>query len=467
MHHRIVVVTAVVATALAAVVLSQPAVSVARARIAVVTPRPWQVVQRGADGRADLVVRGRCMGVRGEVAVSCGGRRATVRCDRDGDFRARLTRVRAGQFTLIARSVLRPRVVCRRRLIGIGDVYVVAGQSNASGRSPFTFSYSSPTLRASMFGNDDRWKELRDPVDSNAGQVDAISADRHARGSVWPVVATFLLAEEHVPVAFVPCARGSTSIAVWDPASKADRPAGTCYASMARRIAAVGGKVRAVLWWQGERDARRRTPGPEYKAALQGLSDRLWRDFRTPLLVAQIGDYDERYTAQGINTVRRAQAEAWGTSHILSGPVLYDIDLHGNVHFTRPADVKLAARRWAAAVLREVLGRTAVAASPRLVDAELIGRELLLTADGELAPSVLPHGFTVRADGRKCAVEAAAVEAAGGVVRLTLGAQPTGEVRVSLGEGRSGAGASVPVEPSAWRLPMEPFADRPVRCPGS
>ena len=90
---------------------------------------------------------------------------------------------------------------------------MIAGQSNASGRSPNLFSYSSPTLRAAMFGNDDRWKDLRDPVDSAKGQVDGVSQDNCAGGSVWPDVATTLFARTGVPVAFVPCARTSTPIA--------------------------------------------------------------------------------------------------------------------------------------------------------------------------------------------------------------------------------------------------------------
>ena len=58
-----------------------------------------------------------------------------------------------------------------------------------------------------MFGNDYRWHELHDPVDSAEGQVDTVSRDLGAGGSVWPDVATELLAAEGVPVAFVPAQR--------------------------------------------------------------------------------------------------------------------------------------------------------------------------------------------------------------------------------------------------------------------
>jgi hypothetical protein len=67
----------------------------------------------------------------------------------------------------------------------------------------------------------------------------------------------------------------------------------------------------------------------------------------------------------------------------------------------------------------------------------------------------------VRSAGEEAPLESATVEA-GGAVRLVLAAPPVGPLTVSLGEGRSGAGAAVPTDASAWRLPMLPFVDQPV-----
>ena len=61
-------------------------------------------------------------------------------------------------------------------------------------------------------------------------------------------------------------------------------------------------------------------------------------------------------------------------------------------------------------------------------------------------------GFTVETGGDPVAVESA--EVIGEVtVQLVLAAQPDGQLMVSLGQGRAGAGAPVPIESSAWRLP--------------
>ena len=458
MRHRIAQ-AAVVAAALFACALVAQSVAAASPRIVIRTPHAWQVIQRDGSGRADIVVSGRCIGVGGSVRVSWGDRRTTVRCDRAGRFTARLEDAPAGQATLRVWSARRPGVARSRREVGVGDIYVIAGQSNASGRSPTLYSYSSPTLRAAMFGNDYRWRELRDPVDSAAGQVDTVSADRLAGGSVWPEVATELLAREGVPVAFVPCPRSSTSIALWRRDLRTEKSSGTLYASMARRVAAVGGRVRAVLWWQGERDARFLTPTSVYKASLSRLADDVWRDFRAPMVVAQIGDLGSPYPAAGIDGVRLAQQQAWARPHILQGPVLYDIDLQGERHFVEPDDVAAAARRWAAAILRSVLHRAA-GRTPHLVLAVREGDAVVLTADSALAADADAGGFVVRSDGRKLPILSASAD--GDTVRLSLGESAEGPLTVSLGEGRSAAGAAVPTDTSTWHLPMLPFVNHPV-----
>ena len=442
-------------------VVPPPTVAGTASRIALRSPHAWQVVQRGPDGTGDLVVSGRLIGEGGCVRVAWGRRRLLVRCDRSGRFVARLNDLPPGQAALRVWSTRRPAVTRRRENIAVGDIYVIAGQSNASGRSRHRFAYESTTWRAALFGNDYRWQELRDPVDSPDGQVDGVSRDGNAGGSVWPEVATVLLAEEGVPTAFVPCARSSTSISLWSPQRRATRAGGTLYQSMARRVAAVGGRIRAVLWWQGERDARLLTSDPVYRAALARLSAAVRRDFRAPMVVAQIGDYDGRYTAAGVDTVRRAQQRSWARPNILPGPVLYDIDLEDEVHFAHADDVTAAARRWAAAILRGVL-HAGPATAPRVQRAELAdgGRAILLTADSELAPSAGLGGFTVRAAGRPVPVLSAAAE--GRVIRLTLVGDAVHPCTVSLGEGRTAAGAAVPTDASVWRLPLAPFVGLPV-----
>jgi len=313
-------------------------------------------------------------------------------------------------------------------------------------------------LRAGLFGNDYRWKELRDPVDSPVRQRDRVSRDVLAHGSVWPLVAGSVMAAEPVPVAFVPCALGTTSIYVWLPDPMRPFSPATLYGSMVRRARAAGG-VRAVLFWQGEADARTQLPQAEYETALDDLATRVQADLGVPLVAAQIGDYDARYTADGVNGIRLAQERVWRRGSAFAGPVLYDIDLHGRVHFTHASELAEAAGRWAAAML-SCIGRLDVPVGPQLTAATyddwLTVTLTFSVPGGELRPGPV-GGITLRTeDGDPVGFQYAAVTGATSVSVYLL-SPVTEPLVVSLGSGRDAAGKSVPVEHSDWELPAPPF----------
>jgi hypothetical protein len=438
-------------------------------RIVIRTPRASQVVQRDAAGTGVIVVRGVGLGFGGRVQVRWGQRRwRVVSRARNGSFTCRLGPYPPGQATLEVRSVRRRRVTASRAAVGIGDVYVIAGQSNASGRGTSLFACEDPAYTAMLFGNDDRWRPLADPTDTAEGQIDRVSADVGAGGSVWPLVARRLMAEERTPVAFIPCARVGTPLRRWQRPARGILDGSTLYGSMVRRVAAAGGRVRAVLFWQGEADAKRQTPGDVYEGLLVQFARDVRRDCRAPLVVAQIGDYGPAFTDAGVDAVRLAQARVWGRDGVVAGPVLYDIDLEGVVHFSAVDDVTLAADRWSAAVLGGVLGAD-VPRAPQLGAVTWDGdREIAIAVAAGASPLTpgTTGGFTVSAGDVSVPVESATVEA-DGTVRLVLTERPASAPAVALGSGRTGAGAPVPVEGSAWRLPMAPFVTGPVLPPGA
>ena len=428
------------------------------------SPHSFQVFQRGADGRGDILIAGRAAGLGNDLEVRWGDEPWVPFAGRpDGRFTLRLGDRPAGQAALQVRSASRQDVVASCEYVGVGDIYVVAGQSNASGRGTSPNQYAHPVLRAALFGNDDRWKDLVDPVDSAAGQVDRVSADGDAGGSVWPLLATELMAAENVPVAFVPCAKSGSSIVRWEEHPAASHPSRTLFGSMLRRVRAVGGRVRAVLFWQGEADARRLTSRQAYAAGLRSLAAALAHDCRAPLVVAQIGDYDPRaWSAGGVNAIRLAQQQGWRAGWALAGPALYDIDLHGHAHFTDADDELVAAHRWAAAVFAAVLHR-AVPSAPRLKSARYDGGLTVTLRFAGGGASLRPGeagGLVVRAAGDP--LQVTAFVTATDTVTLLLAAPSLLPLTVSLGSGREAAGRPVPVDDSPWALPAQVFVDHPV-----
>ena len=433
--------------------------------IRLVSPRSYQVIQRDALGHGSISVRGRCTGFDGRLRVRWGdGPWLRTRAGRDGAFSVRLDVAGPGQAPLQVVSVSRPSLTVTRGFVGVGDIFVIAGQSNASGRGPNLSVAEHPVLRAGLFGNDDRWRRLTDPVDSPVGQVDTVSLDRHAGGSVWPRVATELMAAEDVPVAFIPCARGNVTMERWLRQPARPRSTHTLYGSLLRRVRVAEGHIRAVLLLQGESDARWSVPPGDYEQRLRRFAARVRRDIGAPVVVGQIGDFRvERYPVDSVDAIRAAEQHACDVdSGLVRGPSLYDIDLCGGWHIVEPDDQATAAHRWAAAILGGVLGRD-VPAGPRLTGATYDGGvtvELSFSGGATLVAGPT-GGFTVEASGSQVPVESAEVTRPA-TVTLTLAAPPAGPLTVSLGEGRAGAGAPVPAESSPWRLPAQTALRLPV-----
>ena len=221
--------------------------------------------------------------------------------------------------------------------IGSGLRVAIAGQSNGSGRgsNPQTFNNSAGGITAYLFGNDDQVKQLADPYDSSSGQIDSVSSDS-AAGSWIPRFANAWLAENEIPICFIPCAMGGTKIADWSRSTDS----ATLYGSMYRRILAAGG-AELVVWHQGERDSRTtvNTTQIEYRDALVQLAADIKSDFGADTIVVPLHIVtDTGYDNQA--TIRQAQLDAAAASaNITIVEPLTDLDVSGGdgLHFKTDA----------------------------------------------------------------------------------------------------------------------------------
>jgi Carbohydrate esterase, sialic acid-specific acetylesterase len=335
--------------------------NVAPPRLTIASPVRYQVFQRdGAHG--SILISGALSTTKTfDIEASFNGAPFQVIATNAGagPFSGSLPDQAAGEGSLTIRLKAEPAVAVTVPQVGIGDVYVIAGQSNASGRAFHAQSYApSGFLTASLFGNDYRWHDLTDPTDSTASQVDAVSneeSDHNAvgasqgrpGGSYWPILASYILANEHVPVAFVPCALGDSSIAMWRPSARDRGDRRTLYGSMIARAKAVGG-VRAVLWHQGESDAHVLMPAQTYRKELAPLASAVHADLGVKLVPAKLQSGGAIAPQSAVDAINDAIGAEWADdANVARGPDLSSLFVDdGFAHIQSDSNMIRAGGLW-------------------------------------------------------------------------------------------------------------------------
>lgn len=135
---------------------------------------------------------------------------------------------------------------------GVGEVFLVAGQSYATNTNDEKQTVTEAAQRVVAFNTADQtWNVANDPQPAPDGSDG---------GSIWPPLGDSLAMDLGVPVAFVNVAVGATSSTRWLP--EGDLHKRLCEAG--KRI----GRFRAVLWQQGESDVIEKTTTEQYVANL-------------------------------------------------------------------------------------------------------------------------------------------------------------------------------------------------------
>lgn len=207
---------------------------------------------------------------------------------------------------------------------GVGEVFVVAGQSNSGNYGEVKQSTQTGLVSAYDFGNK-KWQLAVDPQPGAGGRG----------GSIMPLLGDLLVREFEMPIGIIAYGQGGTSVREWLPqGSRFPNPPtvenkvrkinddeweslGKIYPGFIERMKAFGKNgFRAVLWHQGESDANQKDPtrtlsGPLYEKYLTQLilKTRTDLEWDVPWFVAQA-----TYHVPGDESdpnIRAAQANLW------------------------------------------------------------------------------------------------------------------------------------------------------------
>ena len=338
----------------------------------------------------------------------------------------------------------------------VGEVFAIMGQSNAQGQGENPQTYAGST--AKMY-RADAWSSLADPVGNNGTD-----------GSAYPMLANLLETALGVPVAFVV---GDTAGGTGLLAPSADwSEGGDNYEATVGMVndSAVNG-VRAILWYQGERDAITAKTQSAYQDGLSAMLDAFQADcpaLASSKLIATVIGPSTTATEASLNAIRLAVINRWeNDADILPGPTAHaNFDPADELHWYSDAEMERLSRMWA----RTILGNFFSGQSPRgprVVSTAvgtaggLLATQLSITFEnlvGNFANGTDVDGWRVTDyNGTRTVVSASA---SGTTITLTCDDDLTDEVKVWFASGEDGMDSSLLDGGTIVGLSPEPIIER-------
>ena len=345
--------------------------AVAPLRIHLTSPLDFQVVQRQTVAGGRLVVAGNMVAEAKDIPLpdklearvtgsspfgNLPGQWQPLPCDaRIAAFRGELNVHAGGWYRLEVRAFRHGVQVASALVehIGIGEIFVIAGQSNSA-----NYDEEKQSTRTGLVAAFDgtQWQLAQDPEPGAGGK----------KGSFMPAFGDEMAGQFHVPIGIVATGIGSTSVREWLPAgTRLTRlppltrnvvtagdgqweVSGEIFASFTARMKQLGTNgFRAVLWHQGESDAHqadpeRTLPGELYRQYLEQLirDSRQVIGWAAPWFVAQVSYHNPGDTASP--DIRAAQKAVCDDGFAFLGP---DTDtLTGDMREKNGLGVHMSAR---------------------------------------------------------------------------------------------------------------------------
>ncbi|MDR0731490.1 MAG: sialate O-acetylesterase [Treponema sp.] len=239
-----------------------------------------------------------------------------------------------------------------RHHIGVGDVYVIAGQSNAAGYGK-DFVYDPPEPGVHLLRNNGRWDMAAHPFNENTATLHEVNSEGANPGhSPYLAFARRLRKYLGYPVGLIQTSKGGSSLREWDPDT------GPLYKNMMTILAAYG-PVKGILWYQGCSDTG---PGDRdsYLERFKGMVLRLRTDLNKPALpfltvqIARLTNGDNNHSGWGM--IREAQRRAAEQIENVFVVPTTDCTMSDAIHLSASGNLVLA-ERLAGLALRRIYGK--------------------------------------------------------------------------------------------------------------
>jgi hypothetical protein len=276
-------------------------------------PRDYQVFQRRSKSAGAVIVRGRAeanieqvearvtgMGPSGALP----GRWEAVSLDPTShSFSTELSVPAGGWYSVDVRASDGSKVVAEGSVghVGVGEVFVIAGQSNSTNCGQEKLKPASGMV--STFSGQ-AWRLANDPQPG--------VHDNSMSGSPWPAFGDALYAQFRVPIGIASTGHAGSSITQW-------QTDGELFRWTTQRMKQLGRQgFRAVLWHQGETDVAMNSD--DYARHLTDLirASRQSTGWNVPWFVAQVSYHNPSNPSSA--SVRAGQKKVCDAGTALTGP---------------------------------------------------------------------------------------------------------------------------------------------------
>lgn len=352
--------------------------------------------------------------------------------------------------------------------IGVGDLYVIAGQSNAVGYAKDPI-YDPPEYGVHMLRSNGTWDLATHPFGDSTDTIHEENTDFSNTGhSPFLTLGKKIKEKVNYPIGLIPTALGGSAIRQWDTDQQ-----GELWRAMIKVIKNIGGKISGILWYQGCTDGDHIDTAEAYHYTFTKVVERTRKELNIPGLpwfTVQLNR--QAYTAsmpeghdRGWGQLREAQRKAARTIPGVYVIPSTDCTLSDSIHNKAAANMMLG-QRMARMVLKYNYGIETFCDAPDLmyIDRRDDNNALGLHFDNVYESIIFRGGdvnkiFMVEDDSG--VVPASDYDVYGDEVVLKMERQLQGRVYVS-GLWQSCPAFEVPVE-STTRLPILSFYRKEVQ----
>lgn len=173
--------------------------------------------------------------------------------------------------------------------LGVGDLFIIAGQSNAAGCARDS-AFDAPDLRVHLYRNRRKWDLACHPMNESTDAADGEANTENGNSGTSPYLSFAKRYSDAAgyPVGLIMTAAGGSPMKRWDPDQKAD-----LYRAMLSKIGECGGEAAAVLWYQGCSDTDTMEQALHYEKSFIRMVQELRKAMGTviPVFTFQLNRY--------------------------------------------------------------------------------------------------------------------------------------------------------------------------------